>query len=113
MNKYVFCSEQELKELVKASVKDAIQKAQSIWQTSQEDKDEILNATQAAKLLNIAKPTLYSKTSKQEIPFFKRGKKLLFRKSELIQWIENGKHRSQAELDQVANDYLNSKNNAR
>ena len=112
MIKYVFCSEQELKELVKASVKDAIQKAQSIWQTSQEQ-DEILNANQAAKLLNIAKPTLYSKTSKQEIPFFKRGKKLLFRKSELIQWIENGKYRSQAELDQVANNYLNSKNNAK
>jgi excisionase family DNA binding protein len=111
MNKYVFCSEQELKELVKASVKDAIQKAQSIWQTSQEQ-DEILNANQAAKLLNIAKPTLYSKTSRQEIPFFKRGKKLLFRKSELIQWIENGKHRSKAELDRMANDYLTSKNNS-
>ena len=108
MIKYVFCSEQELKELVKASVKDAIQKAQSIWQRK-EEADEILNADQAAKLLKIAKPTLYSKTSRNLLPYMKQGKKLIFKKSDLLEYLEKGRYLTNAQIEAKANDYINNK----
>jgi len=52
---------------------------------------DFLNVEQAAALLNYSKATVYKKTSSGELPFYKSGKKLHFRKSELIQLIETGK----------------------
>ena len=36
-----------------------------------------------------AKATIYKKTSKKEIPFYKIGKTLLFSKSEILNWLKN------------------------
>lgn len=46
-------------------------------------------------------------TSKKEIPFYKPlGKKIYFNKSELDEWIFNGKILSNDELDSDIEDYL-------
>lgn len=64
-----------------------------------ENKEEnFLGPQEAADFLGDALATLYGRTSKNEIPFYKRGKKLYFKKSELIEWIEAGKCRSVYEL---------------
>ena len=44
--------------------------------------DEFLNADQAAQFLGISKRTLYNRRA--ELPCPKTGKKLIFRKSELV-----------------------------
>jgi len=46
---------------------------------------------EAAKLLKIAKQTLYQMTSRNGVPFYKKSKLLYFRRSELLLWIESGK----------------------
>jgi len=45
----------------------------------------------------------------QTIPHFKKGKKLYFKKSDLIKWLEKGKRMSQAEIEEVAHEYLINK----
>ena len=62
--------------------------------------DEIINIKQAAIFLNLATQTLYGFTSKNTIPFLKRGKKLYFRKSELESWLAEGKQKSNSEISQ-------------
>lgn len=53
---------------------------------------EILNVNEAAELTGLARQTLYGMTSQRKIPFFKRGKRILFKRSELEQWLlENRK----------------------
>lgn len=47
-----------------------------------------------------ASQTLYGFTSKREIPFIKRGKKLYFRKSELENWLLEGKRKSKKEMEE-------------
>jgi excisionase family DNA binding protein len=47
-----------------------------------------LGITEAAHYLNVSKPTLYSLTSKREIPHLKRGQKLYFIKADLDQWLQ-------------------------
>lgn len=64
---------------------------------------------EAAKILGIVKPTLYSKVSKREIPFHKRGKKLYFFKSDLLNYIKAGKRKSSAEIEAEADAYLSNK----
>lgn len=46
-----------------------------------------LDLEEACQYLGISKPTLYSKTSKNLIPYYKDGKKLYFSKKELDEWV--------------------------
>ncbi|GAB4242670.1 MAG: hypothetical protein Tsb0034_20180 [Ekhidna sp.] len=64
----------------------------------QEEPEKLLNAQEAADFLGDALATLYGRTSKNEIPFYKRGKKLYFKKADLIGWIEEGKCKSVSEI---------------
>ena len=55
------------------------------------------------------KPTWYSKISKGEIPYHKRGKKVYFLKSEIDNWLKSGKQKSRKEIEAEAEDYLFNK----
>lgn len=71
-----------------------------------ETEDDIIDFNGALKLTGYAAPTLYAKTGKGEIPHFKKGRKLFFRKSELIEWIETGRQKTQADINELAERYL-------
>lgn len=71
---------------------------------------DILNAKEAAGFLDLAITTLYGLTSDNKVPHFKRGKKLYFRRSELLAWIEEGRIKTREELDLEAESYLGKKN---
>ena len=60
--------------------------------------DEPLNIIKAAKFVDLAVPTVYSKVSRKEIPFNKQGKRLYFYKSELEEWIKKGRKQTLIEL---------------
>ena len=74
---------------------DAIQREQReikdllAGQTSKASKD-LLNVKEAASFLDLAVATLYTKSSKGEIPSKRQAGRLYFSKSELIQWLEEG-----------------------
>ena len=44
---------------------------------------EVLNLEQAAEYVSLSKSAIYKKTSERNIPHFKQGKKLYFKRSEL------------------------------
>jgi excisionase family DNA binding protein len=52
------------------------------------------------------KPTWYSKISRNEVPHYKRGKKVYFLKSEIDEWLKQGKCKSNAEIEAEAKAYL-------
>lgn len=78
-------------------------------QEPQEKPDELLTIKQAAKFLTLSVATLYSKVSKNEIPYMKKSKRLYFSRTELLDYLKNGKHKSNAEIEAAAQDYLNGK----
>ncbi|WP_348811088.1 helix-turn-helix domain-containing protein [Flavobacterium maritimum] len=73
------------------------------------DEDAFLSIDETAKIINLSKATIYGLTHQKEIPFHKRGKRLYFLKSEILQWIKSGKRESKSELEKRAEEYL-SKN---
>lgn len=75
---------------------------------SVEESERFLNIQEASKFLNLAKPTLYTKVSKREIPFMKRGKRLYFSKSELMDYIKEGRKQSISEINAEAETYLSN-----
>lgn len=54
--------------------------------------DNYMNINEAAKYLNLAKQTIYGFTSRGQIPHIKKAKRLLFRKSDLDQWLTEGSY---------------------
>lgn len=67
---------------------------------------EVLNLNQAAEYVSLSKSAIYKKTSERNIPHFKKGKKLYFKRSELDHWLTSMKISTKDEIDQAANDYI-------
>ena len=56
-----------------------------------------------------AEQTVYGWTSCHQIPFHKKGKRIMFLKSEIDDWLHEGKMKSQKELEQEAKNFIKSK----
>jgi excisionase family DNA binding protein len=68
--------------------------------------EEILNLEMASTYVGISKSTIYKYTSTKEIPHFKRGKRLFFKKVELDDWLTTHKVSSKDEIDKMATEYI-------
>lgn len=53
--------------------------------------DVIMTIQEAAEFLSLTVPTMYSKVSKGELPFMKRGKRLYFSRTELMEYVKAGR----------------------
>lgn len=60
--------------------------------------DELMNINEVAKFLDESVQSIYSRTSRRTIPFYKKGKKLLFKKTEILDWLEGQKKKTVSEL---------------
>jgi excisionase family DNA binding protein len=61
--------------------------------------NELMNISQVAELLNLALPTIYTMTCKREIPFIKKGKKLYFKKKDVLEWLDAGRKLTREEIE--------------
>ncbi len=56
-----------------------------------------------------ARQTIYGWTSCHQIPYHKRGKRIMFLKSEIDVWLHEGKYKSRQELMNEASQYVQAK----
>ena len=89
----------ELKQLL-------LQKSNQQPSTPQE---QLLTVQKAAKFLNLSVATIYSKVSRGELPYMKRGKRLHFSSTELMQYLKDGRKKTNAEIATEADNYLSKK----
>ncbi|HEY0743037.1 MAG TPA: helix-turn-helix domain-containing protein [Chryseosolibacter sp.] len=78
-------SRDEFKSLLKEALKEIL--SEDRIETTNEA--TLINIQEAAALLNLAVATIYEKTSEKLIPHYKHGKKIMFKKSELLAWVES------------------------
>jgi len=83
---------------------------------SNEADDEIqwLNVPELIKYLptHPAEQTIYSWTSSRRIPFHKKGRRILFNKKEIDEWLQQGEyHKSELDLEHEAIQFVNNKRN--
>ena len=71
--------------------------------------DRLLNVEECAQLLSICVPTLYSYTQNNKIPYSKKGKRLMFLKSEILDWVKSGRVKTVSEIEDETETYLSSK----
>ena len=70
---------------------------------------ELMAVSQVAKYLSLSVQTVYGFTSRSEIPNFKRGKRLYFRKSEIDEWILQCRRKTIYELQKEAEEYISKR----
>jgi len=96
MSQVIVTSKDELENLIQSALRKILGEFGNY--KSEQEHDKIFSIQEASTFLNLAQQTLYGFTSKREIPFIKRGKKLYFRKSELETWLLEGKKKSKGEI---------------
>jgi excisionase family DNA binding protein len=74
-----------------------------------EQPEKLYTVQEAAEFLNLSVPTIYSKVSRNELPFMKRSKRLYFSNIELLKYLKEGRRRTQAELKAEAEAYCQTK----
>ena len=72
--------------------------------------DEFISMNEVMELTGLARQTIYGRVSKGTIPYYKAedGKRLRFKKIEIIEWMKSGKKKSEEEIQQEVENYINS-----
>ncbi len=64
---------------------------------TQTEPDQLLTVQQAAEFLSLSVPTIYSMVSRGELPLMKRKKRLYFSRTELLDYLKQGRKKPVAE----------------
>ena len=67
---------------------------------------ELLTVKEAAQFLNLSTSTIYGKVHRNELPYMKRGKRLYFSSTELLQYLKKGRVKTCEEREIEMNKYL-------
>jgi len=111
MSNIILTTEEELEKLIR-KILDEFITAMSVDHASENvsAKKQVLTIDEAAEFLSLSKQTLYGKTSKREIPFYKVGKRLYFNQQELVDLIRKGR---QPTIKELVDDYENNRRQKR
>ncbi len=99
----------ELSNLIKSSVRMVLKENQPETVKPTDQPEKLFSIQEAGAFLNLSVPTIYSKVSKNELPFMKRGKRLYFSSSELLAYLKEGRKKSVAEIEAEAELFLSNK----
>ena len=86
MDLIIKIADEEFKELVQ----QAIMEAKGGWPFAKEqnkEEEELFNIEQACRMLGCSKTTLYHHRKSGKLPYLQRGRKIFFRKSDLLREI--------------------------
>jgi predicted DNA-binding transcriptional regulator AlpA len=75
----------------------------------QQEPDNPLCIREVAKLTNKTVPTLYGYCQRNEIPYNKKGNRLYFFKSEIVDWLKAGKQKTIKEIRSESDEILSNK----
>lgn len=99
----------KLEPMFKRWMKEVQSEMQPAEVALQNKTEQLLTVQEAAEFLNLKVPTIYSKVSRGELPVMKRGKRLYFSSTELMEYLKGGRKKSNAEIESEAENYLGKK----
>ena len=67
---------------------------------------ELMNVPEVAEYLSLAVQTIYGLIHKLEIPNYKQGRRVYFKKSEIDYWISTSRRKTRAEIESEVSNYL-------
>lgn len=73
-----------------------------------ENDEKIISLKDVMQLTGLARQTIYGRVSRGTIPYYKAedGKRLRFKKSEILEWMQSGKKYSKNKVEQAIDAYF-------
>ena len=105
---FIALSEPQLRDLFRKELEEFFSSRNQV-PSSSHNVDELFTVQQAAEFLNLAEATVYGKVLRKELPVCKRGGRLYFSKSDLIEYVKGGRKKTQEEIEAQAVPYIASK----
>ncbi|MBI5538923.1 MAG: helix-turn-helix domain-containing protein [Bacteroidia bacterium] len=96
-------SVQEVRNMLREEVKKALKESP---QLQGNQLPEYLTIQELSEMINLAVPSIYGMVHRKQIPYVKRGKKLIFEKSQIEEWLKNGRHKTKQEIDIEAAEHV-------
>ena len=97
---------EQLSNLIQSSVRKVLKETPTPKVEQTAPPEQLLTIQEAADFLSLTVPTMYSKVSKGELPVMKRSKRLYFSRTELLEYLKDGRKKSNSEIEQEAESYL-------
>lgn len=70
--------------------------------TAEKEQPELLTVQETAAFLSLSVPTIYGLIHKGELPNLKQGKRCYFLKKDLLAYLEQGRRKSNSEIEKEA-----------
>jgi len=102
-------SVQEVRAMLREEVRTALKDLQP--QPAKEESNELMTIEEVANYIHMAVPSVYGLVHFRKIPHIKRGKRLIFEKQQITEWLHAGRQKTGAEISESADAYLRSKRN--
>ncbi|MFH2143309.1 MAG: helix-turn-helix domain-containing protein [Bacteroidota bacterium] len=99
-------SVQEVRNMLREEVKKALNETP---QLQGNQLPEYLSIQELSEMINLAVPSIYGMVHRKQIPYVKRGKKLIFEKTQIDAWLKNGRHKTKQEIDIEAAEHVQRK----
>lgn len=96
----------EIRQLFRQELETYFETNKQPEQPTNDHPEQLLTIQEAAEFLSLTVPTMYSKVSKGDLPVMKRSKRLYFSRTELLEYLKQGRKKSNAEIEQEAEAYL-------
>lgn len=68
--------------------------------------EKTMNILEVANYIKVAKTSIYGLTHQKKIPYYKVGKKLYFKKSEIDEWIFSKRIKTKDDIEKEAMKYI-------
>ncbi|HLS10527.1 MAG TPA: helix-turn-helix domain-containing protein [Flavobacteriaceae bacterium] len=81
--------------------------------TEAEPKEKLLSVKETAEFLGLSTATIYSNVSRGTLPHMKRGNRLYFSSLELMEYIKEGRQKTNADIEAEADLHLSTLKNKR
>lgn len=97
---------EQLSYLIQSSIRTVLKENTSEFSNHVIKQERLLTIHEASEFLNLTVATIYCKVSKRELPFMKRSKRLYFSSSELLEYLKQGREKSNSEIEAEAKEFL-------
>ena len=74
-----------------------------------QEEDKLLTVKEAAAFLSLKVPTIYGLIKKNELPVMKRSKRCSFSKVELMNYLKQGRKKTNNEIEAIAKKHISTK----
>lgn len=98
-------SVQEVRQMLREEVRTVFKEYQS-HNNQDENEHNLMTIEQVASFINMAVSSVYGLIHRKQIPHIKRGKRLIFEKKQIVEWLQSGRQRTIHDIQSEADSYL-------